>query len=71
VVEDDNKVKKVRELIKISDMSILEAILDLRQTNKESQVGKGQVYFPEVAFESLKEARLLYPELPAIEAPQE
>ncbi|SAL99275.1 hypothetical protein [Absidia glauca] len=71
VVEDDNKVKKVRELIKISDMSILEAILDLRQTNKESQVGKGQVYFPEVAFESLKEARLLYPELPAIEAPQD
>ncbi|KAI8343719.1 hypothetical protein BC941DRAFT_509128 [Chlamydoabsidia padenii] len=71
VVDDDEKVKKVRELIKVSDMSLLEAILDMRQSNKESQVGKGQVYFPEVAFESLKEARELYPDLPAIEAPQD
>ncbi|KAI8088638.1 pseudouridine synthase [Halteromyces radiatus] len=71
VVDDNERVKKVRELIKISDMSLLEAILDLRQSNKESSVGKGQVYFPEIAFQSLKEARELYPDLPSVEPPQE
>ncbi|ORZ19464.1 hypothetical protein BCR42DRAFT_218409 [Absidia repens] len=71
VVDDDQKVKKVRELIKICDMALLEAILDLRQSSKESSVGKGQVYFPEMAFDALKEARLLCPELPSVEAPQE
>ncbi|CAO3628051.1 unnamed protein product [Cunninghamella echinulata] len=71
VTDDDKKLDKVRELIKLTDMSILEAILELRQTNKENNLKKGQIYFPEIAYQSLKKARDLYPELPAIPAPEE
>lgn len=52
-------------------MAILEAILELRQTNKEQSLQKGQIYFPEIAYQSLKEARELYPDLPSIPAPEE
>lgn len=65
-------LEKVKALIKEADMSLLEAILELRaSTAKEKSMGAGKVYFPETAFECLQEARRLYPDLPGFKSPTE
>ncbi|KAI9250205.1 hypothetical protein BDA99DRAFT_213868 [Phascolomyces articulosus] len=69
--EDDEQIEKVIELLKTCDMSLLEAIVELRQSNDNKQLSEGQVYFPQPAFEALKSARELYPDLPGIPAPVE
>ncbi|KAI8376417.1 uncharacterized protein BYT42DRAFT_574518 [Radiomyces spectabilis] len=70
IIEDDKTLEKVRELLKAADSAILEAIVELRQSNHESNLGEGRVYFPETAYEAIKEARELYPKLPAIQPPE-
>ncbi|KAI8079186.1 hypothetical protein BDF21DRAFT_493827 [Thamnidium elegans] len=66
------KLETVKDLLKTSDSSILEAILELRSSSsKETLMGEGKVYFPEIAFECLKEARELYPDLPGFKSPTE
>ncbi|GAA5796037.1 hypothetical protein HPULCUR_001404 [Helicostylum pulchrum] len=66
------KLETVKDLLKTSDSSILEAILELRSSSsKETLMGEGKVYFPEIAFDCLKEARELYPDLPGFKSPTE
>lgn len=65
------KLKSVKELLKTADFALLEAIVELRQSNDNKSVGEGRIYFPEKAFNALKEARELYPELPSMEKPKE
>ncbi|KAI9361488.1 hypothetical protein BD770DRAFT_425826 [Pilaira anomala] len=68
--ENIQKLEKVKDLIKEADNSLLEAILELRaSTSKETLMAEGKIYFPEVAFACLKEARALYPELPGFKSP--
>ncbi|KAI8072923.1 pseudouridine synthase [Gongronella butleri] len=71
VDKDTNSLNDVRKLIKTADMSLLEAILELRTSNKENSLGPGQVYFPQEAFDALKKAREVYPRLPSIKPPTE
>lgn len=62
----------VKDLLKESDSSVLEGILDLRSsTTKESMMGEGKVYFPNTAYECLVKARELYPDLPGFPSPTE
>jgi hypothetical protein len=50
----------------------LEAILELRQSSvKEHLMGEGKVYFPQVAYDCLTQAREEYPELPGFKSPTE
>lgn len=59
-------------MIKNADISLLEAILELRaSTAKETLMGEGKVYFPQIAYDCLTEARQLYPELPGFKSPTE
>lgn len=68
--ENIKKLETVKELLKSADMSILEGILELRQSAvKETLMGEGKVYFPQSAYDSLSEARALYPELPGFKSP--
>ncbi|ORX62110.1 pseudouridine synthase [Hesseltinella vesiculosa] len=71
IEQDKEGLKQVRELVKVADDALLEAILDLRTSNKEGSLGAGQVYFPQEAFDALKKAREVYPRLPAIQRPVE
>jgi hypothetical protein len=66
-----SKIAEVKKLLKVADNSLLEGILELRGTNKESNIAQGKVYFPDEAYMALKAARELYPELPSIESPTE
>ena len=51
---------------------MLEAILELRQSSvKEHLMGEGKVYFPQVAYDCLTQAREEYPELPGFKSPTE
>ncbi|KAI7905294.1 uncharacterized protein BX663DRAFT_502378 [Cokeromyces recurvatus] len=66
------KLEKVKELLKTADTAILEAILELRSSVvKESLMGEGKVYFPELAYNCLKQAREEYPDLPGFQSPTE
>ncbi|KAI9481028.1 MAG: hypothetical protein EXX96DRAFT_565106 [Benjaminiella poitrasii] len=66
------KLEKVKDLLKTSDIAILEAILELRSsTVKETLMGEGKVYFPQLAYDCLKQAREEYPDLPGFESPTE
>ncbi|KAI7875413.1 pseudouridine synthase, partial [Lichtheimia hyalospora FSU 10163] len=67
--EDAEKLDKVRELLDTADKSMIEAIVELRESNDKKTVPEGQVYFPEEAFKAIKEARELYPALPGIPPP--
>jgi hypothetical protein len=65
-------LEKVKELLKCADTALLEAILELRSSAvKEHLMGEGKVYFPQVAYDCLKEAREEYPDLPGFESPSE
>lgn len=65
-------MEKVKELLKCADTALLEAILELRSSAvKEHLMGEGKVYFPQVAYDCLKEAREEYPDLPGFESPSE
>lgn len=65
-------MEKVKELLKCADSALLEAILELRSSSvKEHLMAEGKVYFPEVAYQCLKEIREVYPELPGFESPSE
>ncbi|KAI8349229.1 hypothetical protein EDC96DRAFT_520369 [Choanephora cucurbitarum] len=71
-LENVKKLDKVKEYIKNADIALLEAILELRSSNvKESLMGTGKVYFPELAYECLKKAREEYPDLPGFSSPTE
>ncbi|KAI8371108.1 hypothetical protein BD560DRAFT_396133 [Blakeslea trispora] len=70
--ENIKKLDKVKEHIKNADIALLEAILELRASNmKESLMGEGKVYFPELAYECLMKAREEYPDLPGFTSPTE
>ncbi|KAI9491688.1 hypothetical protein BDB00DRAFT_874069 [Zychaea mexicana] len=71
ISEDDEKIEQVIKLLKECDMALLEAIVELRQSNDNKTLSEGQVYFPQAAFDALKSARELYPELPGIPSPVE
>jgi hypothetical protein len=65
-------LEKVKELLKNADTALLEAILELRSSAvKEHLMGEGKVYFPQIAYDCLKEAREMYPDLPGFESPSE
>lgn len=68
--EDADKLDQVRKLLDKADKSMIEAILELRESNDNKSVPEGQVYFPEEAFKAIKEARELYPSLPGIPQPE-
>lgn len=71
-IEDMKNLDIVKDLLKESDSSVLEGILDLRSsTTKESMMGEGKVYFPNTAYECLVKARELYPDLPGFPSPTE
>ncbi|KAG2194546.1 hypothetical protein INT46_009201 [Mucor plumbeus] len=70
--EKISKLDKVKELLKGADFALLEAILELRQSSvKEHLMGEGKVYFPQVAYDCLTQAREEYPELPGFKSPTE
>ncbi|KAI8146213.1 pseudouridine synthase [Fennellomyces sp. T-0311] len=71
IQKEDETIEKVMELIKKADTSLLEAVVELRQSNDNKTLSEGQVYFPQEAFDALKTAREIYPELPAIQSPVE
>ncbi|KAI9030000.1 hypothetical protein CLU79DRAFT_733631 [Phycomyces nitens] len=68
-IVSDKDLERVRICLTTADTALLEAILDLRMSNKESEIKEGQVYFPQIAYEAIKEARELCPSLPPIESP--
>lgn len=45
----------------------MEGIIDLTASKKET--GKDRIFFPDAAFNALKEARVLLPTLPSITPP--
>jgi hypothetical protein len=59
---------RVLELLKTVDMSLMEGIIDLRTSGKTGS--NGRIFFPDEAFNALKEARALLPELPSIVPPE-
>ncbi|KAI8971798.1 hypothetical protein BDF20DRAFT_838086 [Mycotypha africana] len=66
------RLEKVKDLIRTADLSLMEGIIELRSsTLTEKMMGEGKVYFPQVAFDSLKQAREECPELPGFPSPQE
>lgn len=67
--EDAEKLDKVRELLDKADKSMIEAIVELRESNDKKSVPEGQVFFPQEAYKAIKEARELYPALPGIPQP--
>ncbi|KAK4520732.1 uncharacterized protein ATC70_006611 [Mucor velutinosus] len=70
--EKISKLEKVKQLLKGADFALLEAILELRQSSvKEHLMGEGKVYFPQVAYDCLTQAREEYPELPGFKSPTE
>lgn len=71
VKSKDEKLVEVKQLLKQADSALLEAVIDLRQSRDSKNLGQGQVYFPQAAYEAIKSARELYPTLPAIDPPQE
>ncbi|KAL0075496.1 hypothetical protein J3Q64DRAFT_1775330 [Phycomyces blakesleeanus] len=68
-IESYNNLDRVRVCLTTADTALLEAILDLRQSNKEKEIGEGNVYFPQIAYDAIKEARELCKSLPPIQAP--
>ncbi|KAI9310663.1 pseudouridine synthase [Dichotomocladium elegans] len=66
---DEKTLKVVAELLKTADLSLLEAVVELNQRNEKKSLKPGEVYFPENAYNALKEARELYPDLPGIPPP--
>lgn len=71
IKSNDEKLIQVKQLLKKADMALLEAVIDLRQSRDAKNLGQGQVYFPQAAYEAIKSARELYPTLPTIDPPQE
>ncbi|CAO3667286.1 unnamed protein product [Umbelopsis vinacea] len=59
---------RVLELLKTVDTSLMEGIIDLRTSGKTGS--SGRIFFPDEAFNALKEARALLPELPSIVPPE-
>lgn len=59
---------RVLELLKTVDTSLMEGIIDLRQGGNKG--GNGRIFFPDEAFNALKEARALLPDLPSIVPPE-
>ncbi|KAG0172267.1 hypothetical protein DFQ28_006740 [Apophysomyces sp. BC1034] len=70
VGDEDKKVARVREHLNMADISILEAIVDLRHSGAEKNIEDGRIHFPQIAYDSIKEARILCPELPSIAPPE-
>lgn len=70
VKEDAKNIEKAKSLLQKADLALLEAIVDLRQSNDDKNIGEGRVYFPQRAYDAIKEARELCPELPGIPAPE-
>ncbi|RUP46338.1 hypothetical protein BC936DRAFT_147067, partial [Jimgerdemannia flammicorona] len=66
---DTATLEKVLSLLHTADLSILAGIIEMR-TRMDGGASQG-IYFPDTAFESIKEARALYPELPAIPRPEQ
>ncbi|KAF7722061.1 hypothetical protein EC973_003743 [Apophysomyces ossiformis] len=69
IEEEDKRITHVREHLDIADIAILEAIVELRHGGEKS-VDDGKIYFPQIAYDALKEARMLCPELPSIAPPE-
>ncbi|KAJ2959878.1 hypothetical protein NQZ79_g4660 [Umbelopsis isabellina] len=66
--KDIEATSHVLELLKTVDFSLMEGIVDARESSKQG--GGGKIFFPDGAFNALKEARQLLPELPSIVPPE-
>lgn len=66
--KDVESTSHVLELLKTVDFSLMEGIVDARESSKQG--GGGRIFFPDAAFNALKEARQLLPELPSIVPPE-
>jgi hypothetical protein len=58
---------RVIELLQEVDTALMEGIIDLTASKKET--GADRIFFPDAAFNALKEARVLLPSLPSITPP--
>jgi hypothetical protein len=65
--KDIEVTARVVELLKTVDVSLMEGIIDLSVSSQKS--GNGRIFFPDPAFNALKEARTLLPALPSIIPP--
>jgi hypothetical protein len=66
--KDVESTSRVLELLKTVDFSLMEGIVDARESSKQG--GGGKIFFPDGAFNALKEARQLLPDLPSIVPPE-
>ncbi|KAG2178361.1 hypothetical protein INT44_001513, partial [Umbelopsis vinacea] len=65
--KDVEVTARVLELLQEVDTALMEGIIDLTSSKKET--GSGRIFFPDAAFNALKEARALLPSLPSIAPP--